>query len=116
VAARSKRGKPGDAPASGARKGRKVDFRRKSCFFCKEKIEEIDYKAIGQLRRFISERGKIRGRGNTGACRKHQRQVAVAIKRAREMALLPYVGEPQEPPARGRSRGGGGAPSSAPAE
>jgi small subunit ribosomal protein S18 len=65
--------------------------RRKSCYFCKEKIEEIDYKNANQLRRYISEKGKIRSRRVTGACRRHQRQVAVAIKRAREMALLPYV-------------------------
>jgi len=68
-----------------------------SCFFCKQKITAVDYKNISQLRRFISDRGKIRGRGNTGTCRKHQKQVASAIKRAREMALLPYVGETQEP-------------------
>jgi len=65
--------------------------RRKSCFFCREKIEEVDYKNYNQLRRYISEKGKIRSRRITGACRRHQRQVAVAIKRAREMALLPYV-------------------------
>jgi small subunit ribosomal protein S18 len=95
VAARAKRGKTGDAPSSsGSRKARKVFIgRRKSCFFCKDKIAEVDYKNVGQLRRFISDRGKIRGRGNTGTCRKHQKQVAVAIKRARELALLPYVGD-----------------------
>jgi len=65
--------------------------RRKSCFFCREKIEEVDYKNYNQLRRYMSEKGKIRSRRITGACRRHQRQVAVAIKRAREMALLPYV-------------------------
>ena len=65
--------------------------RRKSCFFCREKVEEVDYKNYNQLRRYISEKGKIRSRRITGACRRHQRQVAVAIKRAREMALLPYV-------------------------
>ena len=65
--------------------------RRRSCYFCKEKIEEVDYKNYNQLRRYISEKGKIRNRRVTGACRRHQRQVAVAIKRAREMALLPYV-------------------------
>ena len=65
--------------------------RRKSCFFCKDKVEEVDYKNINQLRRYVSEKGKIRNRRVTGACRKHQRQVAVAVKRAREMALLPYV-------------------------
>ena len=65
--------------------------RRRNCYFCKEKIEEIDYKNYNQLRRYISEKGKIRSRRITGACRRHQRQVAVAVKRAREMALLPYV-------------------------
>ena len=65
--------------------------RRKSCYFCKEKIEEVDYKNYNQLRRYVSERGKIRSRRITGACRRHQEQIAVAVKRAREMALLPYV-------------------------
>ena len=105
MAARAKRGKTGDAPASARPgKGRNVYVRRKSCSFCKEKVAEVDYKSIGQLRRFISDRGKIRGRGNTGTCRRHQKQVAVAIKRAREMALLPYVGESQEPQTRSRPR------------
>jgi small subunit ribosomal protein S18 len=67
--------------------------RRKSCYFCKEKVEEVDYKNYNQLRRYISEKGKIRSRRITGACRRHQRQVAVAVKRAREMALLPYVSD-----------------------
>jgi len=75
--------------------------RRRNCFFCKEKIAEIDYKNINQLRRYISERGKIRSRRITGACRRHQVQVAQAVKRAREMALLPYVAE-------GSDDGGGG--------
>ena len=65
--------------------------RKRPCFFCKEKIEEVDYKNVNQLRRYISEKGKIRNRRVTGACRRHQRQVAVAVKRAREMALLPYA-------------------------
>ncbi len=65
--------------------------RRKSCFFCKDKVDEVDYKNANQLRRYISEKGKIRNRRVTGTCRRHQRQVAVAVKRAREMALLPYV-------------------------
>ena len=67
--------------------------RRKSCFFCKTKVDEIDYKNVGELRRYISEKGKIRSRRITGACRRHQVQVAQAVKRAREMALLPYVAE-----------------------
>ena len=53
--------------------------------------DEVDYKNINQLRRYVSEKGKIRSRRITGACRRHQRQVALAVKRAREMALLPYV-------------------------
>ncbi len=66
--------------------------KRKSCHFCRDKVDELDYKNIAQLRRYISEKGKIRSRRITGACRRHQNQVAVAIKRAREMALLPYTG------------------------
>ena len=65
--------------------------KRKSCYFCKEKVEEVDYKNYNQLRRYVSEKGKIRSRRITGACRRHQEQIAVAVKRAREMALLPYV-------------------------
>ncbi|MBD0330194.1 MAG: 30S ribosomal protein S18 [Thermoleophilia bacterium] len=65
--------------------------RRRSCYFCKENVTEVDYKNAAQLRRYISEKAKIRSRRVTGACRRHQRQVAVAVKRAREMALLPYV-------------------------
>jgi small subunit ribosomal protein S18 len=65
--------------------------RRKSCYLCKDKVAEVDYKSVTQLGRYVSERGKIRSRQNTGACRRHQRQVAAAVKRAREMALLPYV-------------------------
>ena len=79
---RERRKRPG-APTGG--------MRRKSCYFCKEKVDEIDYKNVHQLRRYISEKGKIRSRRITGACRRHQVQLAVAIKRAREMALLPYV-------------------------
>ena len=67
--------------------------RRRSCYFCREGIDEVDYKNVAQLRRYISEKAKIRSRRVTGACRRHQRQVAVAIKRAREMALLPYVSD-----------------------
>ena len=66
--------------------------RKRNCFFCKDKVDEIDYKNQNQLRRYVSEKGKIRSRRISGACRRHQRQVAVAVKRAREMALLPYVG------------------------
>jgi small subunit ribosomal protein S18 len=67
--------------------------RRKSCHFCRDKVDEVDYKNIPQLRRYLSEKGKIRSRRITGACRRHQLQVAAAVKRAREMALLPYVSQ-----------------------
>jgi small subunit ribosomal protein S18 len=65
-------------------------IRKRNCYFCREKIQEVDYKNVNQLRRYVSEKGKIRSRRITGACRRHQRQVALAVKRAREMALLPY--------------------------
>jgi small subunit ribosomal protein S18 len=71
---------------------RDAGVRRRNCHFCKDKVEEVDYKNVNQLRRYISEKGKIRSRRITGACRRHQNQLSVAIKRAREMALLPYVG------------------------
>lgn len=64
---------------------------RKSCHFCQDRVDDVDYKNLNQLRRYMSEQGKIRNRRITGACRRHQRQVAVAVKRARELALLPYV-------------------------
>src|SRR4026208_414080 len=75
---------------------------RKSCHFCKDKIAEVDYKNVNQLRRYVSERGKIRNRRITGACRRHHRQGAGRGKRAREMALLPYVAD-AGPPSRSRS-------------
>jgi len=65
--------------------------RRKSCSFCQETVDEVDYKNVGQLRRYVSEQGKIRSPRSSGVCRKHQRQVALSVKRAREIALLPYV-------------------------
>ena len=67
--------------------------RRKSCAFCRDKVEQIDYKEFQSLRRFLSDKGKIRSRRITGACRRHQNQLARAVKRARELALLPYVSE-----------------------
>ena len=74
------------------RKGRPIDpARRRYCSFCKEKVDEVDYKDVTALRRFVCERGKIMTRRVCGACRRHQRQIAVAVKRAREMALLPYT-------------------------
>jgi small subunit ribosomal protein S18 len=75
--------------------------RRKPCPQCRDKIEQVDYKDIASLRRFVSDKGKIRSRRITGACRRHQSQIAKAVKRARTLALLPYVNEG------GREDGGG---------
>ena len=84
--------------------GPQGQIKRRNCFFCKEHIAEIDYKNVNQLRRYISEKGKIRSRRITGACRRHQVQVATAVKRAREMALLPYVAEGSDDGGGGRGR------------
>ncbi len=73
---------PKDAPRKGAKK--------KVCIFCVDRIPWVDYKDANLLRRFMSERGKIRARRVTGNCSQHQRDVAIAVKNAREMALLPY--------------------------
>ncbi len=67
--------------------------RRKVCSFCVDKIEHIDYKDVARLRRFTTERGKILPRRISGNCAKHQRQVTLAIKRARNIALLPFTAE-----------------------
>ena len=67
--------------------------RRKVCSFCVDKVEHIDYKDVAKLRRFVTERGKILPRRSSGNCAKHQRQVTVAIKRARNIALLPFTAE-----------------------
>jgi small subunit ribosomal protein S18 len=79
-------------PRPDRKRGRPFDpTRRRYCHFCKDKVVEVDYKDLVTLRRCISERGKIKAPRVTGTCRRHQRQVAVAVKRAREMALLPYA-------------------------
>lgn len=70
------------------RKGRK-----KVCAFCVDKIQEIDYKDVPRLRRYLSDRGKIVPRRVTGTCARHQRQLTTAIKRARHLAFLPYVAD-----------------------
>ena len=64
--------------------------RKRYCFFCKENIDTIDYKNMGLLERHISDKGKIRPRRSSGNCVQHQRKVAIAIKRARVLALIPY--------------------------
>ncbi|MBP7868919.1 MAG: 30S ribosomal protein S18 [Firmicutes bacterium] len=67
--------------------------RRRVCSFCVDKVEHIDYKDTARLRRYISERGKIMPRRISGNCAKHQRQVTLAIKRSRHVALLPFTAE-----------------------
>lgn len=64
--------------------------KRRICSFCVDKVEDVDYKDHGRLKRYISERGKILPRRISGNCARHQRQLTVAVKRARTMALLPY--------------------------
>jgi small subunit ribosomal protein S18 len=86
------------------KKGGPGSGRRKPCQHCRDKIEHVDYKDIGSLRKFISEKGKIRSRRITGACRRHQSQIATAVKRARELALLPYVNEGGRDDGRERGR------------
>ena len=67
--------------------------RRKVCSFCVDKVEHIDYKDVAKLRKYMSERAKILPRRTTGTCAMHQRQLTEAIKRARQIALLPYVND-----------------------
>ena len=67
--------------------------RRKVCSFCADKVAHIDYKDVSKLRRYVAESGKIIPRRMSGVCAKHQRELAVAIKRARHLALISYLGE-----------------------
>ena len=67
--------------------------RRRICAFCVDKIDDVDYKDADTLRRYITEHGRIRPRRQTGTCARHQRSLANAIKRARHIALLPFVNE-----------------------
>ncbi len=67
--------------------------RRKVCHFCVDRVEVIDYKDIARLRKFVSERAKILPRRATGTCAAHQRELTTAIKRARQIALMPYVND-----------------------
>jgi len=83
---------PGPAGPRPRRKGRFAP-RRKACSFCIEGVKAIDYKDVGRLRRFLSDRARIEPRRKLGTCAKHQRALAVALKRARHLALLPYTAE-----------------------
>ncbi|NLE77821.1 MAG: 30S ribosomal protein S18 [Chloroflexi bacterium] len=82
----------GDRPQRRPQRGR-FTSRRKICQFCVDKVEHIDYKDIDLLRRFVSEHGKIVARRKTGTCARHQRRLAHAIKRARQIALLPFTAD-----------------------
>jgi small subunit ribosomal protein S18 len=75
------------------RKGAPGGGRRKSCPYCRNKLDVVDYKDISELRRAVSDKGKIRSSRVTGACRRHQSQLARAVKRARELGFLPYVSD-----------------------
>ena len=81
-----------DKKSSGDKKSSAYPRRqkRKYCYFCKEKVDYIDYKDVSTLRRFLSERGKIRPRRVTGTCAQHQAELGKAVKNSREVALLPY--------------------------
>jgi small subunit ribosomal protein S18 len=83
--------------------------KKKVCIFCKDRIEFVDYKDVNLLRKFMSDRGKIRARRVSGNCAQHQRDVATAIKMTRELALLPYTQRTtsERPGGRGGGRGGG---------
>lgn len=73
--------------------GRRFGARRRGCAFCIDKIETPDYKDVSMLRRYVTDRGKLEPRRKVGTCAKHQRFVALAVKRARQVALLPYTAE-----------------------
>ncbi len=92
--------RPAGAGGANPRRGRP-----KFCLFCREHATWVDYKDVGLLKRFVNDRGRIRARGATGTCAQHQRDVATAIKTARELALLPYVVRTTATQARG-GRGG----------
>ena len=77
----------------GGRPMRPRRSRRKVCTFCADKVELIDYKDTARLRKFISERGKILPKRMSGNCAQHQREMTIAIKRARHIALLPFSGD-----------------------
>jgi small subunit ribosomal protein S18 len=106
------RRRPGEYGTGAGGGGRKFTPRRRVCQFCVDKIKEVDYKDLARLRRFLSERGKIEPRRKTGTCAAHQRSLNVALKRARQLAMLPFtaehirvtgvlVREPGAPPFRG---------------
>lgn len=91
----SEQSAPSGAPAAREERPRyrQQNRRKKVCAFCVDRAAVIDYKEVGRLRKYMSERGKIIPRRVTGTCAYHQRQLTTAIKRARQVALLPYVAD-----------------------
>jgi small subunit ribosomal protein S18 len=92
---RSNRGPRRDSAGGGGGGRERFSGRRRSCQFCVDKMTLIDYKDVGRLRKYLSERGKIEPRRKTGTCAKHQRTLTTSLKRARQLALLPYTAEHQ---------------------
>lgn len=90
---RTERAERPERPERAERSNMRPRKRRKVCAFCVDKVAHIDYKDAAKLRRYLSERGKILPCRMTGTCAEHQRQLTVAIKRARQIALLPFVAE-----------------------
>ena len=90
---RTERAERPQRPERAERSNMRPRKRRKVCAFCVDKVAHIDYKDAAKLRRYLSERGKILPCRMTGTCAEHQRQLTVAIKRARQIALLPFVAE-----------------------
>ena len=103
-----RKSKPTPSSSRTERKGKDngKKFKKKVCVFCKEGVDWIDYKDVNLLRRFMSDRAKIRARRVSGNCAQHQRDVALAIKTSRELALLPYATRVTS--SRGGGRGGRG--------
>src|ERR1700731_600100 len=97
---------PKRAPKIDTRRGAK----KKPCSFCQHGVGSVDYKDLAQLRKYISDRGKIRGRKVSGNCQQHQRDVTDSIKTARELALLPYTQRTVTERRGGRGRDGGRGP------
>jgi small subunit ribosomal protein S18 len=91
--AKQRSGGPTRDRRRGRGKGALGGGRRKPCPFCRDKVDRVDYRDLASLRRGISDKGKIRSSRVTGACRRHQSQLARAVKRARELGLLPYVAD-----------------------
>lgn len=85
-----KAGRKGRGGAAGRGAGGR---RPRVCPFCEQKVKEVDYKQVDELRHYLTERGKIKPRRKNATCAKHQRRLAVAIKRARHLALLPFTAE-----------------------